>query len=180
MAEDFSDLEREILRARTRALAAPPPSAEHHEVIDVIYVSVSGERYGVEVAAVLGVAPLERITPLPHPPEHVAGLVAYQGEVLAAFYLRALLELPLSTLPEHGRVLLVGRTGVELALVVDTVERTARISRHQLSEAPDSISERAGALLTGIDPGGLPVLGADALLSSSRLFVDIETAVRKP
>ncbi len=170
--------EQAILMARSRALATAPAPPQRRASMVVVRVTVSGERYAIDATAVRHVGALRRITPLPFSPPEVAGLIAHQGQVLPAFHLRALLDLPLSALPEHGRAVFVGRTGPELALVVDTVTATERLALDELTLPPQALSSRARELIAGIDPSGVAVLGAEALLSSPRLIVDIEPAER--
>jgi purine-binding chemotaxis protein CheW len=168
--------EAAILDERTRELARPAAAPGLRDTLPAVGIVVVGERYALEAAVVLGVATLEHLTPLPHAPEEVAGLVVRAGTVLPVFHLRAVLELPLRALPERAQVLFLGGASAELGLVVDQVGDVRRIDRALLAPAPSGVSRAARALIHGIDHDGVPLLDGPALLRSERLTVDIPIA----
>lgn len=169
----FTEEERILLDARTRLLAQPVSTSDHRPTIPVIEIQVAGERYAVDAHVVRGVAAMARLAPLPHAPPHVAGLIARGAEILPAFHLHAVLDLPLTALPEYGRVVLLGRGASELALVVEAVIGVSAVDLAALAPAPPSFSPRARGLLRGLSSAGLPVLDGAALLASEDLLVDI-------
>lgn len=169
----LTDAERAILDARTRALAERGAITSRAERLDAVAVVVAGERYAVDASIVQTVIALRRITALPHAPAHVAGLIVHAGVVMPVFHLRAVLDLPLSALPERGHVLLVGEQHAELALIVDVVEGVHPVDLTRLGAPPASLSPGARELVRGTDDNGVPLLDGHALLRSERLYVDI-------
>jgi purine-binding chemotaxis protein CheW len=169
----FTEEERILLDARTRLLAQPMTTLDHRPTIPVVEIQVAGERYGIDAHVVLGVAAMTRLAPLPHAPPHVAGLIARGAEILPAFHLHAVLDLPLTALPEYGRVVLLGRSATELALVVEAVIGVGSADLAALAPVPPSFSPRARALLRGLGQSGVPILDGAALLASDALIVDI-------
>jgi chemotaxis signal transduction protein len=172
-SEPWSDADRLILEARTRALAAPPAAAERGTLSSILLLRVGGERYGIPAEAVQAVAALLRLSPLPHAPPEVAGLTARGGQILPVFHLRAVLGLSLAALPEYGRIVLLGEGREQLALVVDAVEGMKAVDVSTLKPAPATLSAPAFALVLGVDDEGVPLLDPAALLASDRLFIDI-------
>ncbi len=173
LGDRWSDEDRVILDARTRALAA---SGELHAVgagIESLVLRVGGERYTLPAHAVRGVAALSRLSPLPHAPPSVAGLTARGGVIVPVFHLRAVLGLALTALPEYGRIVLLGEGSGQLALIVDTIDGTTRVDPDALLPAPPTLAAAAGALIRGVDAEGCPFLDPEALLASDRLFIDI-------
>lgn len=168
-----TDEERALLRARTQALARPLAEPDQRPTLDALEIQVSGERYAIEAHVALGVAATHRIAPLPHAPPHVAGLVAHGAEILPAFHLHAVLDMPLAALPEHGRVVLLGHAVPELALVVESITGVRAVDVSTLAPVPESFSPRACALMRGLDASGVPLVNGAALLDSELLFVDI-------
>lgn len=164
---------RALLDARTRALARADEAHAQPEGTAVLVVRVAGERYGLEASAVAAVAELRQLTPVPHAPPEVAGLSARGGVVLPVFHLRAVLGLGLTSLPEYGRMVVLGEGSATLALAVDAVEGLEQSDLGELVQPPVSLGAAARTLLRGIDPNGLAVLDASALLASERLIVDV-------
>lgn len=173
----FRDDELDILESRTRALSRPARRGEVEPEREGVAVTAGGEQYVVDTRAVRGVAALSRITPLPRQPVHVAGLLSAGGELLPAFFLRAVLDQSLAALPEHGRALVCGRARAELALVVDRVLEVRPVA--ELQPVPESYGPRARRLIGGLCADGLPWIDGELLLSSDRLVVDIPRPSRE-
>jgi purine-binding chemotaxis protein CheW len=169
----FTEEERIVLDARTRLLAQPVSALDQRPTIPAIEIQVAGERYAIEAHVVRGVAAMTRLAPLPHAPPHVAGLIARGADILPAFHLHAVLDLPLTALPEYGRIVLLGRSAAELALVVEAVLGVSAVALDALAPVPTSFSPRARALARGLDRAGVPILDGGALLASDELVVDI-------
>jgi purine-binding chemotaxis protein CheW len=169
----FNDEERLVLEARTRLLAQPVSAPGQRATVPAIEIQVAGERYAIDARVVLGVIAMTRLAPLPHAPPHVAGLIARGAEILPAFHLHAVLDLPLTALPEHGRAVILGRSAAELALVVEAVVGVSAVALDALAPVPASFSARARALMRGLEAAGVPVLDGAALLASDALIVDI-------
>ena len=173
----WSDEDRALLDARTRALAARGEAralgAGIGIGIDALLLRVGGERYTLPAEAVRAVAALARLSPLPHAPPSVAGLTARGGAIVPVFHLRAVLGLALTALPEYGRIVLLGEGSSQLALIVDVVEGTTRVDLATLRPVPATLAASAGALIRGVDGDGVPLLDPEALLASDRLFIDI-------
>jgi purine-binding chemotaxis protein CheW len=172
----WTDEQTAILDERTRDLARPVRARQQHATVPAVVISVVGEHYALEIAAVQGVAALDRLTPLPLAPGSVAGLVVRAGAVLPVFHLRAVMELPLRALPERAQVLFLGTRAAELGVLVDEVGDVRHIDLDRLAPAPTSLSPTARQLVRGIDPDGLPLLDGRALLASERLIVDLPIA----
>jgi purine-binding chemotaxis protein CheW len=171
----FDETDTALLDARTRALARAPdedPSAVVRH-IEVVLLRTAGESYALSTRSVQYVAELTRLTPVPHAPAVVAGLTALRGEVLAVFALRPVLGLELSALPEHARVVLVGHGNNRVALAVDAVLGPLPLALDDLSPPMTGPGPTGQTLIRGIDPTGIALLDADALLADERLFIDI-------
>jgi len=160
-----------LLDARTRAVAAPVIAASESGERGLSLV-VAGERYVVAARAVRMVAELRRLTPLPHAPAHVAGLVAWGGVVVPVFHLRVLLGLTLAALPEYGRVVFVGEGADAIGLVVDAVLDGGSLG------APGDERALASAhaprpFVRAVSAGAVPLLDVDALRASDLTTVNI-------
>lgn len=173
---------RALLDARTLAVAARSTLLGRSGLHDALGLRVAGERYALAAHAIRGVAALVRLTPLPHAPPEVAGLIARGGEIIPAFHLRAVLGLALGALPEYGRIVLLGDGADALALVVDAVEHLGAIEPDDLRPLPDGLAPSVRAFLRGVDRRGIPLIDHEALLASPKLIVEIpvprETSTR--
>src|SRR5690606_2771718 len=109
IADDpWTPAERELLRARARNLAQSERRADHLPHERALLVVVSGEPCAIPASVVRGVSRLRHWAPLPGVRPEVAGLFAWNGQILPAFQLRTVLAIPLSTLPEGTSVVVVG------------------------------------------------------------------------
>lgn len=162
--------EEAILERRTRALAKHLVSARDDGEADLV-LRVSGERYAIAAADVLAASALTRLTPLPHAPAALAGLTSRAGRVLPVFELRAVLGLPLATLPEHGRMVILGTAESPVAVTVDAIDSIESSAKEELHEPPPTTSSSLRGVLRGVDEHGVMHLDVPALLE--RLVVDI-------
>lgn len=169
----ISELDELILRQRSVALARSASAEPSAPSTEMVSVRCGPDRYAIEARSLSAVAALTRLTPLPHAPRELAGLFGHAGRIVPAFYLSAVLGLPLTTLPEFGRVVVLGAGDDQVALVVDAVEGVVFCRPAELQELPPTIGPLARELIVGIDPGGFAVLDAAALLRSPKLVVDI-------
>lgn len=167
---EWSDEEARILEQRTRALARPVAAARRETGADLV-LRVSGERYAIAAAEVLSASALTRLTPLPHSPPELAGLTSRAGRVLPVFDLRAVLGLPLATLPEHGRMVILGTVDAPVAVTVDAIDAVETSTAEALAEPPPTTSAALRRVLLGVDADGILHLDVPALLE--RLVVDI-------
>lgn len=166
--------EQAILDARTESVAQAQSSPSHISKIQAVCVVVAGESYALAGDGVMAVAAMSKLTHLPWSPPAVAGLLGFAGAAVPAFHLRALLDLPLVALPEYGRAILLGKSEVEVALVVEQVTGTASLDLADLSPPPESLTSRARDFVHGVDDDGMVVLDAPRLLASDLLYVDID------
>ncbi|AKT39697.1 chemotaxis protein CheW [Chondromyces crocatus] len=165
--------QKTLLETRTRAIALPIDVGQARPELEVLRVKVAGEPCALQTSRIRGVAEILRLTPLPHAPPEVAGLTVRGGTVVPVFYLRAVLGLPLTALPEHGRMVLLGKDDEMVGLVVDAIEGTTPLDLASLQEPPPTVAPEVAAVLLGVDHDGTTVLDLDALFASSRLFIDI-------
>jgi chemotaxis signal transduction protein len=84
--------EDELLKARAARLAAPLPAHVEDEATSwIAEFRIGGDRHGVPLPALRSVVPLRRVTPVHLAPPHVVGVLRYQGQVITALSLSALL-----------------------------------------------------------------------------------------
>ncbi|WP_376966630.1 chemotaxis protein CheW [Azospirillum sp. A26] len=109
---------------------------------------LAGAEYGLPVSAVREVLRRpDSITPLPNAPDFVAGVLTLRGEVLPLIDQRRLLNLPAADTAtalsksgpagvERGRVVVVGRDGLLVGLLVDGLSGLLTVPAERIGPAP--------------------------------------------
>lgn len=171
----------EIWAQRAYALAEEPPATVTGQTIDVLIFRLGSERYGIEVANVREIYPLEQLTPVPRTPAFVAGVFSARGRILSVLDLRAFLGLPAGSLSDQTKIMVVGNTDpaselyqLELGLLADEVADVVTIFKEEI-EPP--LTTHTGArmdYIAGITADLLVVFDLNTLLSQKGLIVHEE------
>lgn len=175
---DDPERSRALLRARAATLAreqAPgqtqPTGEGDGDALQVLAFELGGARYALETAFVAQASTLPALTALPGLPNHVAGIAAFRGRVLAVLDLRPLLALPVTRLTEPTALLVLQGESMEFALLADTIAGVQHYSRAAMSTAiPGLGAQRAGYLL-GVAPDRTAILDARRMLADRSLVI---------
>lgn len=89
--ESVTAQEREVLDLRRERLREKPAIAEEEAQLWVAEFPMGDERYAIPLRQLRGTVPLKMVTPVPLSPPHVVGVLRFQGQVIAALSLAALL-----------------------------------------------------------------------------------------
>ena len=93
MTEEADAATREILRRRAEKLRAPPPVEEDEGAVELFAsFAIDSERYALPLSSLKAIIGLKLVTPVPLVPAHVIGIVRYQGDIVTALSLAALLR----------------------------------------------------------------------------------------
>jgi purine-binding chemotaxis protein CheW len=155
---------REVLEARARALARPlvqPP----RDTMELVTFGLARETYAIESRYVIEVFRLATLSLLPGAKPPVFGITAWRGELLTILDLRPVLGLSTASLNDLGRVIVLGKTGPSLGVVVDTVHAVLAIPRSTLKEPPQGVAPRRDYVL-GVTGDATVVLSAAKLLDT--------------
>ena len=164
-----------ILRQRAEALAKPPDEARTPaDLLELLVLSLGGERYGIEAADVLDVVPLRGLTPVPGTPSFVLGVVHHRGRVLPLLDLRTLFELGGRGMANGGRVVAVAAGGMTFGIFADAVTGTVRVGGDEVTPAPATLAGDHRALVRGVTGEMVAVLDLDALARDPRITVNEE------
>ena len=161
-----------VLAQRARALAATAePVVDRSAGIDVVVMRIAGERYAVAAVYMCRVVGAADIAPVPGAPPILLGAMNLHGEVLPVFDPRRLLGLDAHAPAGTPPVVVLGRDGPELGLVVDAADQVVRLATDQLHTAPESLAPERRELLQGVTQDGVIVLDGPKLLADARLGV---------
>ncbi|MGN5373929.1 chemotaxis protein CheW [Sphingomonas hankookensis] len=136
-----------ILLARQRALSRPQAVDRAQETL--LAFDLGGVTHGLPIDRVRSVAPVPRITRLPHPPAALLGLVAWRGTVVNLFALASLLD---RTSAGAAAMIVLRHDAPRIALAVDALAGVVAVPR---DDAPPSLTRlvaQGDARLTRIDP----------------------------
>jgi purine-binding chemotaxis protein CheW len=118
----------------------------------LVIFELSGEFYGVNVAQVQSIIPMQAIVVVPGAPSFVEGVINLRGAVVPVVDLRARFELPLPAKEGKAVIVIVELDNLQVGLVVDKVTEVTRI--------PEADIEPPSPLLTsGLDTAYLRGIG---------------------
>jgi purine-binding chemotaxis protein CheW len=122
---------------------------------------------GVDINQLDEINRLVDITPVPHAPSYVRGVVNLRGEVVTVIDLRKILGLEESKNTGQNRNVIVNSQGEQIGLLVDRIADVVRASPEDLDEPPANISGMDGRFFKNIcqlDNNLLIVLDVDAAI----------------
>jgi len=131
------------------APASEPDEALSSQVIEMLSFRLGGEEYIVKVEQVKEVLKLMELTPVPHTPEYIPGVISLRGSVLPVFDLCKRLGLADGIRDEKSRIVVVSLDEEDVGLLVDRVTGVVRIPPDAVRPAPESI-EQGAEFLRGI------------------------------
>ncbi len=179
----------EIWARRAQALAQEPMAVATGQTVALLVFQLSGERYGIDVANVCEIYPLEQLTPVPRTPSFVAGVFSARGRILSVIDLRAFLGLPLPASTNGRGQGEVGQTKIIVITNTDATSETAQmeiglladevtdVSTIFIEEIEPPLTNQAGIrvnYIRGVTANLLVVLDLNALLSDKQLIIKDE------
>lgn len=163
-----------ILTDRALTLAKPlkdgAPSME--EMIELLVVSLGGERFGIEALYALEAISLRELIPVPCTPAFVLGVVNYRGRILAILDLRRILDLPGEGVMEGSKVVAVEAGGMTLGILVNTVVGTISVLTSKVAPPPEALTGLRLALTRGVTEEFITVLDLHALARAPEILVN--------
>jgi purine-binding chemotaxis protein CheW len=164
-----------VLNTRAQALAKPlEAAAPPGERLELLVVSLAGERYGIEMAHVLEVLPLRDLMPVPRTPAFVLGVVNHRGRILPVLDLRRLFDLAGRGVAEGSRVVAVDAGGMMFGVFAEAVIGTVTVGAHEVAPPPVILTGDRPAFLRGVTGEMVALLDLEALARDPRLVVNDE------
>lgn len=112
----------------------------------LVVFGLAHENYGVDIAAVQTIVKVQPITPVPHAPAHVLGLINLRGVVVPVIDLRERLGMPRSERTKDSRIVIVEIRRWQAGMLVDSVSEVLRVSSDSV-EPPPALGAVADSLL---------------------------------
>ena len=143
------------------------PAGAIDQMIDF---SVGERQYGVDIRKVREVIRIEEITPLPHAPSFVKGVINLRGDVIPVIDLRQKLGLEAARGSTAERLIVVEIEEKLVGMIVDSVSHVVRVRAGQLEPAPSWLVGLTGDFVTGVvrqDEKMTVVLNVETILTSA-------------
>lgn len=154
---------RRVLDERARQLACPLGAGDTGSSLEVVIVTLGGERWALEAGYVSEVFRTTEFVPLPGASPPVAGLTTWRGTVLPALDLRPTLGVPAAGLDDFEFALVVGRERPVMCVLVDSLPEFSVIDRTEVGEPAEGVAVHRDYLL-GVTRSSLPVLDVARLV----------------
>jgi len=162
-SDELTSAERELLQRRARALAAPV-AEQTEETLWIAEFPIGGAPHGLPLASLRAVLPLKAVTPVPLSDPHVLGVLRFEGQVISALSLSALLGGRGWRVDPEVLLIVDPGWGVLVALDSEQIPKATAVS----AAAADRARGRSGDALAELELGG----GRKVRLIDPRLLLD--------
>lgn len=168
-------MDREILRARARALASPAdPGRANGTLLNLIEFRLANERYAVEQRYVREIHPLKTLTPLPCVSSFIRGIINIRGQIIPVIDIRRFFDLPEAGITDIHAVVHVSADDVQFGILADWIVGVREMPASELQSALPTLTGIRASYLKGIADGSLIILDTLAMLLDPRIQVNEE------
>jgi purine-binding chemotaxis protein CheW len=127
------------------APAAPPAAAEPFILFDL-----AGATYAIRSREIQQLEMIGAVTPVPHAPSFVDGVVSVRGQVIPVVNLRSRFGFERVAFDLRSRLLVLRRDGRTVGFAVDSAREFASIPAGAIQPPPEGIAELSGRYLEGV------------------------------
>lgn len=114
-------------------------------LLQLVTFNLVGEEFGLPILDVREIIRMVEVTPVPHSPSFVEGVINLRGQILPVIDLRKRFGLESSTADEDTRIVVVEINNNLIGLIVDGVNEVLRIPSETVNPAPQIVSSGIGA-----------------------------------
>jgi len=116
---------------------------------------LQNEGYAIDVMQVVEIIRLQKITPVPHMPSHIKGVINLRGRVIPIIDLRERFKFNDLKTDEHTCIIVVqitahDKTTIACGLIVDEVEEVLTIADEAIQSMPEAGNHAAAGYLKGV------------------------------
>ena len=156
---------QEILNQRAAILARPQKDKAMNKTTgEFVRFSFDNESFAIESKYIQEVFPATTITPLPHSPPFLLGLLNIRRKIVAAIDLKVLLEMPGHAKSAGTSTIIVSDQQKEFAFFVDGIGTCGDIEREGLMAPTAHLHGFQREILFGISKEHLIVINGEKLL----------------
>lgn len=110
------------------------------ETTQQVVFKINNEEYGLNIADVLAIEPLGKVTPIPNSPSCVYGMTNLRGEVLSVISLRRKFGLEETENNEQTKIIVTSCNDTKVALKVDEVKDIVTCTEENVHPVPDLLN----------------------------------------
>ena len=114
-------------------------------LLQLVTFNLLGEEFGLPILDVREIIRMVEVTPVPHSPDFVEGVINLRGQILPVIDLRKRFNLENKTVNEDTRIVVIEISENLIGLIVDGVNEVLRIPSETVNAAPQIVSSGIGA-----------------------------------
>lgn len=114
-------------------------------LLQLVTFNLLGEEFGLPILDVREIIRMTDITPVPHAPSFVEGVINLRGQILPIIDLRKRFDLEIKEMDESTRIIVVDVNHAQMGLIVDGVSEVLRIPADSVAPPPQIVSAGIGA-----------------------------------
>lgn len=98
--------------------------------------TLNARPFGVSIETVREINRMGDITPVPHTPSYVAGVMNLRGKVIPVVDLRAKFGIPVSVYTRETCIIVIEANGSHTGMIVDSVSEVVDLEKNQIEPPP--------------------------------------------
>ena len=169
--EEYQRQERALLRRRAKELAKPIELPVILNSIELMQFKLAYEMYAVETKFISEVIKVIHITPLPHVPHFVLGVINYHGTILSVIDIRKFFDLPGEPLSDLNRLIILRDGEMTFGVLVDRVGEIVDLPVSEILTNSSVFGSVRNEYLKGITQDHIIVLDAKKILCDENIIV---------
>lgn len=114
-------------------------------LLQLVTFNLVGEEFGLPILDVREIIRMVEVTPVPHSPDFVEGVINLRGQILPVIDLRKRFNLASCEANDDTRIVVVEISDSLIGLIVDGVKEVLRIPEDTVNAAPQIVSSGIGA-----------------------------------
>jgi len=119
-------------------------------IAEFVTFFAGGQSFSIDITDVREIRRWSPVTPLPHAPAEVLGVMNLRGSVIPIYDLAARFGLPPTTESTRNVIVVAMHDSQVLGLLVEAVSEILSVARHQIQATPDERSDSARQSVTGV------------------------------
>lgn len=118
--------------------------------LEFVTFCAGGQSYSIDIARIKEIRRWAPVTPLPHAPIGVLGVMNLRGSVIPIYDLAARLGLPGTPDNPRNVIVVAMHGGQTIGLLVESVSKILSVSRDLIQNTPDMRSDTVRQSITGL------------------------------
>jgi len=114
-------------------------------LIQLVTFNLLGEEFGLPILDVREIIRMVEVTPVPHAPNFVEGVINLRGQILPVIDLRKRFGLEMKEMDDSTRIVVVEIRSSLIGLIVDGVKEVLRIPADTIAPPPQIVANGIGA-----------------------------------